>query len=179
MLVHFHKDGGKVCQGQDCPSALHKVEPQWKAYAPVQQWIHEVQGWRYAVLEVTGNLSEFFTSRKLRGEIWNVERVGPTKKKTKVVGRYLERVGEQSLPLAFDILPVLKRFFSTPVLGTLDAPNPIPPRLLLPDTPGEPPAGLPRPKKQERATPEEITEMRRTLAEAKAKLFQPPPHADR
>jgi hypothetical protein len=45
------------------------------------------------------------------------------------------------LPLPFDLVPILKRFFNVRQLGTLDAANPLPPRVLLPDSEGAPPPG--------------------------------------
>lgn len=174
MLVHHNPRGGIPCMGESCDRATHRIEPNWKAYAPALQWVHDDRVWRNVVLEITSNLSESLAGRRLRGELWSIKRVGKSKRKTKVVGRYLETVPEQQLLLPFDVMPVLRRVFAPHPVPSLDTINPAPPRILLPDVVASPPPGCEAQEKPRPPSPEEAAELRRKYQEMRAKLGRPP-----
>ncbi len=172
LLTHYAKGGSAVCGGEECKSPLHRVEATWKAYAAVERWNPETQTWQPNVLEITNNLADYFAGRNLRGEVWSIERVGKSSKKTKVQGQYLETIAQVALSLPFDLLPIVKRFYGVSALPSWGAANPMPPKVILPDSEGAPPPGFIAPKREQPATPEEIQALREKREAAKRRLME-------
>jgi hypothetical protein len=103
----------------------------------------------------------------MRGEVWCLTRSQEGRKPGPATGVFCERHGEEILPPAFDMLPVLLRFYHATSL-VLGVSNPLPAKLVLPATAGPAPklpAGL-VPEQTERATPEQLAEFREQLRSA-------------
>jgi len=170
LLTHYSRERPFSCQLGECPDKYHKLGTTWKAYAPVLQWRHEDQAYWHMVLEITGNLAQILAGHRLRGEVWQIRRLGKNKRKTMVTGEQLEAPEEKHLPPPFDMIPVLKSAYSQATLPTLGAENPLPPKVTLPAFLGAPPPGMPAPQKEPVMTAAEIEDMRRVRAAAKARL---------
>lgn len=146
LITHFSKRTGSVwCPGpEECPTATHRLGPDFKAYAPVEVWLEKEQVWRPRVLEATANLEQYLRGRRLRGEVWSLARRNeknpklPADKYSAVVGAFCERIDDDQLSPEFAIEPVLKRFFGEPRL-VLGAVNPMPDKLRLADVKAQPP----------------------------------------
>jgi len=127
------------CDGEGtCQQALHRLRLIFKAYAPVEKWVPANQHWLPGVLEATEHLEEQLRSRQLRGEVWNLSRGKTGGKSDPVVGVYSETFNEERLRPAFDILPVLLRFYHVPTL-VLGVQNRLTPKVLLEPTHGDQP----------------------------------------
>jgi hypothetical protein len=127
------------------------------------------------VLELTSNAEEYIRARDLRGEVWAWDREGERGKRAPVFGAFCERADIDLLRPAFDIEPILLRFFNARSIR-LDIPNPTPSRVYLEPVAGSPPS-LPASMGGETeriASPEEVRETFRKLREQAAKKHQPP-----
>jgi hypothetical protein len=100
-----------------------------------------------------------------------VERTGNSKKKSIVVGIFCERVSDTALSHAFDVEPVLLRFYRVSAL-LLGTPCPTPPRLLLSDNTSPPPF-VPeefRPTPATPVTPEQREQFKKAMERMKGPL---------
>jgi hypothetical protein len=130
-----HHVGKKTvaCEGEKgCPHAAHKTRAIWKWYGPVEWWVAREQLWRPAVLEVTEHLEEVLHGRELRGEVWGLTREGESSRKSACIGTFYQTLPAESLSLAFDVEPILARFYRVQKL-LLDMPSPVPSRVFLSD----------------------------------------------
>lgn len=139
LVVHWQGKRSVPCDGpSDCPSSRHKLPPIWKGYAAVEQWDKPSRLWIPFVLEVTGNLEELLRDRELRGETWTLFRICKKGKTDPVQGIYCERVAENKLSAAFDIVPILQRIYNQQTLR-LDVPNFQAPKVFLDPVAGDAP----------------------------------------
>jgi hypothetical protein len=165
LLTHWVRGRSVPCEGPNtCPIAIHRCRTVWKGYAPIEQWDQVTECWWPAVLEITEALEELLRGRKLRGEVWLVGRPQEGRRPAPVCGVLHERCQESALPPPFDVTPVLLRFYhcSTLVLGVI---NPIPSRVVLPASVGQPPtfsAAL-EPTRPETAGPEQMLRFKERL----------------
>jgi hypothetical protein len=166
LPTHFYQRHTIACEGDaDCPAAAHKQRQVWKYYASSQFWLNSQAVWRSACLEGTEALEEMLYGRELRGEVWMLTREGDTAKKSKVVGTFCERLSDADVPPAFDIEPILLRFYRVKKL-LLGLSSPVPRRLLLSDTRAP---GPNVPKELQGPTPEEQERNRQHVRELLAK----------
>lgn len=142
LLTHWCSGRSLPCPGvTQCPPAIHKHRTLWKGYAPVEWW-DDVSGyWWCAVLEITEALEELLHARDLRGETWALSHPQAGKKAMPVVGFFAEQADPVTLRKAFDVLPVLKRFYHLAELPA-STPNPVPRRTLMEPTVNDPPIFL-------------------------------------
>jgi hypothetical protein len=139
LITHYVRKRSLVCPGASlCPPADHKLRSVWRGYAAVEEWIPAAKVWRAALLEVTESAEEFLRGRSLRGEIWLFERTGQSQEKSAVKAVFCEMVDPQTLRDPFNVDNVLKRFYRVASLPP-DGPNPLPSRIVVPDSPGDAP----------------------------------------
>ncbi len=170
LLTHYTREGSKDCKLAECPSKWHDLGTTYKAYAPVLQWIHADQCWRYMVAELTANVANQMVGQDMRGQVWSIERTGRSRRKTVVSGKRLQTAPPESLPLPFDIIPTLKSAYSTSTLPSLGSANPIIPATPLPAIELPAPPSQPAPAKEAPMTAEEMQALREERAKAKARL---------
>jgi len=177
LLTHWHRGRSVPCNApQDCPIAVHRSGQIFKAYAPVLCWIPADQCWRPHVLEATANLEEYLRGRKLRGELWILSRESEKDKTSPVVGAYCSSLEDRDTPAAFDIRPILCRFFNRLELN-LGAGNPMPRQIVLGDVAGaapiipadlQPPPPVQEDPVQRKKLQEILEEGRRTFGTSRA-----------
>jgi len=139
--LHTHWNGKRTvpCDGEgDCPASLHRTRIIFKAYAPAELWKPAERHWLPGVLEATEALEEQLRGRHLRGEVWMLKRGGDGRKSDPVFGVYSETFAEERLRPAFDIRPVLLRFYHVSHL-VLGVENLLPAKLLLDPSHGDQP----------------------------------------
>ena len=174
ILTHWHGGCSQVCAGDGaCPPALHRLKSVWKGYTPVQVWEPQRSRWVPWVLEITEALEHDLRGTIERGQVWELSRLPPTKRKRfPVVGVLLEQPGCKGLRPAFDIRPVLYRLFHVTDL-TLDVANPMPAPLILEveNVPAAPPRPIAR--KPEDLPPADRALVLERLREARADIGRP------
>lgn len=139
LLLHWHQGRTRACSGVDsCPTAIHNQKTVWRAYGPVEGWNQVSRLWTPAVLELTAGGEEYIRGRELRGEVWLWDRAEPRGKRAAVIGVHCETVAVDGLNPAFDVEPILRRFFNETAIR-LGIPNPLAPKIFLNATPGSPP----------------------------------------
>jgi len=170
IMVHPVKKGSPIlCLGDDCPAPVHRGKPWWKGYYAAEQWFPQESQWWPTVLEVTPHAQHQLESRTNRGELWVWAKDGADKS-APMVGKFLERFGEDDCGVVFDLAPILIRFYRVLALPP-SCKNPIPPPTLIAPREGRAPAlsahqqpaasGTPEP-----CTPEEFAEFRGKLADS-------------
>jgi len=132
IITHWHAGRGKACPGKEtCPRPVHSANTHWKGYAPGQEYDAFLKHWVFKVIEVTAALEHHLRGRTLRGEAWSLMRDPQKGDRGEVLGVYLETF--DTVPPPFDIKPVVQRCY-----GQLDiqwdAPNPLPPPVILEPT---------------------------------------------
>lgn len=163
LNTHWKAGRSHPCPGpDDCPSSLHRIPPIWKGYAPVEVWEAVPQIWRAWVLEVTESLEEQLRKRQLRGETWTLFRAGGKRKTDPVQAVFCERVEENKVSPAFDLLPVLQRLYHCQEIR-FGAANPLPPRVVIEPIHGDAPT-LPA-EMRDLDTPADNPQTRKELAE--------------
>jgi hypothetical protein len=134
LLTHFigtRRRGRSVpCKGNDCETANHRTRKIWKGYAPVLVYQPLERFWLNHVLEITEALEEVLHDVQLRGQQWMLSRQQESKSNLPVTGLFCESWPLDQVPQAFNVEPVLKRFYHCDALK-LGVPNPVPPRLIL------------------------------------------------
>lgn len=131
LNTHWTGKRTEPCEGEGtCPSGRHKHRIIYKAYAPAERWVPAEKHWLPGVIEATEHLEEILRGRRLRGEVWLLSRGGNGGKREPVEGLYCETFAEEKLRPAFDIKPVLLRFYHVRDL-LLGVSNPLPAKLLL------------------------------------------------
>lgn len=172
LNTHWHSGKSVPCPGaQECPLPVHRSRMLFKAYGPVERWEATHGVWRPAVLEITENLEERLRGRDLRGEVWVLSREDAKAKASPVIGAFCEALPHAEVSAAFDIVPILCRFYHVQTLA-LGAANPIPPKVFLEAVEGPPPNLPPelQPAKAREASPEETERIRKQLQEAMSSM---------
>jgi hypothetical protein len=157
LQTHYRKTGSLICGGDQCPSWLHKEDPVFKGYTPVELYIEREQLWLPVVLEVTENLDHVMYDTIARGQVWELERKpGPKGKRQPVEGRLTEVLKHaQLLPPAFCVEAALCRLYHVDAIR-LDQRNHVPkPQCLEPSFDGPPEAAKKR--MQAKAPPPPLT----------------------
>jgi len=139
LNTHWNGKRTVPCDGEGtCPASLHRGRTIFKAYAPAELWKPAERHWLPGVLEATEALEEQLRGRQLRGEVWMLKRGGEGRKDDPVFGVYSETYNGENLRPAFDIVPVLLRFYHVPRL-VLGVENALPAKLLLDPAQGDQP----------------------------------------
>lgn len=122
-----------------CPLCA-KYEQAWRGYTPAELWIPGRNFWMPIVLEVTPRLETDLRFELDRGQVWELRRAAKTRKRKNfpTYGTLLETIDTKLLPLPFDPLPVLTRYFNR-APKALNVPNPLPMPLSLELSSGAPP----------------------------------------
>lgn len=141
LLVHRHQGRPHACPGEgSCPLQVHRSRTLWYGYAPVHAWRPQQEDWMAAVLEITEALEEVLHGRKLRGEVWLLQRATTKKKTGPVGGVLLETRDDVATPEAFDVRTPLCLCYHTTNLQ-LGVANPMPRKLVMPARKLAPPPG--------------------------------------
>lgn len=141
LMSHYVRKRSVWCTGDVCPSTIHKEESFWKGYVPVELWGDQTRLWYPAVLEVTESLELDFRDQAARGQLWKLVRPQRSKhKRSSLTGSLLEQRDPATMPMPFDVLPILRTVYHNPLLR-LDVRNPMPARVALVPTAGDPPPG--------------------------------------
>jgi hypothetical protein len=143
LLVHRHQGRPYGCPGEEsCPLAVHRSRTLWYGYAPVHLWRPQRDDWLPGVLEITEALDELLRDRRLRGELWMLQRSLGKKKTGPVTGVLLETREDVATPPPFDVRTPLFRLYHSTALQ-LGVGNPLPRKLVMaaqrlapPPTPG-------------------------------------------
>lgn len=153
LFTHYNKRSW-YCQGDGlCLPNLHRLQRVWKGYAAVEVYYQPLDVWCPKVLEITEHCELDFRGQWQRGQVWELQRDMPTdKRKPPVRAIFLEDREGRGFPPAFDVRPVLIRFYHQDALD-LTKENPLPPRTILPVSMGDGPAHL-KSKAQPAETPE-------------------------
>lgn len=139
LMTHWTRKGSVPCDGDGkCAPSLHRTAKIFKAYSAVLEWMPGHNRWRPRVLEATSNLEEYLRNRKLRGEIWSLQREDEKNRQSPVEGAFIELREDPNLPLEFALEDVLCRAYNVTRL-LLDVTNPMPARIFLEEIPGAPP----------------------------------------
>lgn len=142
MYTHWYNKRSNYCKGEHCNPIMHRVDPVWKGYAPVERWDKESNLWLPEVLEVTENLELDLRGQCARGQVWDLYReLKKDRKQMPVVGVLVEERDPDLFPLAFDILPVLKALYHTSDIRLVHE-NPMPSRIFLPSSGGDAPGPI-------------------------------------
>jgi hypothetical protein len=169
LLTHFLRGRSHYCPGEECFPSNHKSETYWKGYAPVEAWDRAASLWIPWVLEITERLELDLRGSFCRAQTWKVSRLPQTgKAKTPVIAELIEENRPDSVPPAFDVVPVLLTLYHVARIR-LDVKNPLPPRTLLPPSQGAPPPGFGERRVEERAATAEEWQRLRAAAAANGK----------
>jgi hypothetical protein len=126
----------------------------------VQQWFQPRAVWFTAVLEISEHCELDFRGRWKRGQLWSVKREPQTgRHKSPVCARLESEVHFGGLPLQFDFVPVLRTLYHVAIINGW-CKNPMPSRIMVEPTCGEPPATDPPPI-DAKASAEAWAELRR------------------
>lgn len=151
LFTHYKPGKGSViCLGdKTCETTLHKLDRLWKGYACAEVWGEKTQKWWPTVLEISESLELDFRGLFKRGQMWEIWRDHPIKRKpSKITGKLHEQLDPASLSPAFDLFPILRGLYHVNQV-VLDARNPLPDRVMGEARDGPPPAILaPRPVDQ-------------------------------
>jgi hypothetical protein len=106
----------------------------------VQQWFQPRAVWFTAVFEISEHCELDFRGRWKRGQLWNVKREPQTgRHKSPVCARLESEVHFGGLPLPFDFVPLLRTLYHVASINGW-CKNPMPARIMVEPTCGEPPA---------------------------------------
>jgi len=168
LLTHWVRGRSLPCPGvEHCPPAVHRTRRIWKGYAPVEAWFPLEHVWIPAVLEITEALEEVLHGTCLRGSVYMLSREREGRNTHPVIGLFCEKREGDQLRQAFNVAPVLQRFYHAEELH-LGVPNPIPPRLMFEPSQGRIPS-LPAvlAREEELQRPAKPGEIRKLLEQAR------------
>lgn len=141
-LTHWSEGASRVCVGvPDCKPNLHRVDPVWYGYLPVERWVDELRLWLPCVLQVTESMELDFRDKVQRGQYWTLAMAGDKKKGNAARAQLDGPCSGDELPHPFDVLPVLRALYHVPDLRPPWLPNPTPGRIALVPSVGAPPPG--------------------------------------
>lgn len=154
LFSHWKGKRSFYCPGADeCDSSLHRIARQWKGYLAVEVWTALAQRWVPTCLEVTEHCELDMRDWYARGQVWEVSREREaTKKKNPVSAKFLESRNENDFPQAFDLLPILRAMYHDMEL-VLGSENPMPGRVHLVPSIGEPPPMKVHPAESSKLSP--------------------------
>lgn len=154
ILTHWQAGRGVYCPGEGCP--VHRLAKVWKGYTPVEVWEPAGRRWIPYVLEVTEGLELTMRDCFRRGQVWELTRKQPEKKKHfPVEGSLVDEGHGVTLRPAFDMMPVLLAMYHETDM-VLGVPNPMPAPVVLEIEPaaGVEPAPRPAAKPAAAAAPQ-------------------------
>ncbi len=142
LFTHWVKSRSSYCEPNVCCTGNHRADRFWKGYVAAE--VYEVASGRWVpwCLEVTEHLELDFRGRYARGQVWRVWRLPVADKKRRPVqAELVEELDPATLPKAFAIEPVLRTVFHHQGV-VLDQKNPMPDRVILSASEGQPPPGI-------------------------------------
>lgn len=146
-LTHWAKGVSEYCPGKDF-CTLHGLKAVWKGYCSVEVWNQAANLWIPFILEITESLDQDFWGVFARGQVWEI-RYGKKREDSKgfaVTGTFWEQCNPTDFPEAYDMTPVVvSTYHRMDVKLNLD--NPMPRRLIVKPSVGNPPTrpGAPKP----------------------------------
>jgi hypothetical protein len=163
LFTHFKGQRSHYCAEGDCDRGLHAINRQWKGYVAAEIWFQSSARWVPTVLEVTEHCELDMRDLYARGQVWELSRAKEsTKKKMPVIARLLEQREEKTFPAPFDIMPVLRTLYHRLDIE-LSQENPMPGRVVLLPSQGEPPPMKLHAGVQEKIAPEDKEKVRQML----------------
>jgi hypothetical protein len=140
ILTHWWRGRSQYCPGrEDCPVAIHRLQPQWRGYCAAELWHLQSGMWYPCALEISEHAELDLRGRFQRGQIWTFSRAADQDGKPQpIVAKYIAPVSDSRLPDAFDFKDVVRNVYHCPGMK-FDAPNPLPPRILAAPSAGQPP----------------------------------------
>ena len=142
LFTHWYRGRSVYCPGVECASVVHKISRIWKGYAAVEIYVEQRKKWMPWVLEISEHLELDLRNRFERGQVWEIFRDVPTNHKAQPVqGKLHEQRDASTFPAAFDVRPVLMHLYHIPAVD-LSHKNPMPPRVIVEESDGAPPAIL-------------------------------------
>jgi hypothetical protein len=147
---------------KDCPTATHRSETKWKAYAGVERWRDQPhEDWLPEVLEITEALWKLLIGRTLRAEVWTLFRQNGRHGNRECTGHHVDTVNADKLRTDVSVEPTVYRVYRTPdILWGVEPYLPVVP-LLLPSK-DAPPSNA---KQQAQRKPEQPPVSPRAFAE--------------
>jgi len=131
LLTHWAGGRSRYCCPESCPVQWHKLEAFWKGYFPALVHDKARKLWLPAVFEMTEALELDMRNQFAHAQEWEVSRAPEVKKrKFPVQGRLLGNVDPARIPLAFDIVPVLRTLYHATSIE-LGALNPCPEKVVM------------------------------------------------
>jgi hypothetical protein len=175
-LTHWHQGRSKLCRGPgDCEASIHRINPIWYGFLPMEFWDENSGFWIAIVLQVTESLELDFRHKLQRGQTWTISRPAVKKSGCPVRGELTGTCDLENLPEPFPIVSTLQTVYHWPELPLPKTPNPTPGRVALTPSRGSPPPGskaLERfEEKSNRLSPDEQREL---LRKARERLKDPP-----
>lgn len=173
LMTHRVRGRGQYCPHPAEPCYNHKLDLQWKGYAAVQVWDEKRELWIAATFELTESFELDVRNQWARGQLWQVSRGPKTEDHGEpVVGRLIDQVDPKTLPPEFNYRPPVHSIYHRFTVD-LTTPNPLPDRVVLEPSTGDPPPAWTRQKagsddyEAERAR---LQESARKYLERKAKM---------
>lgn len=176
LMTHWWHGRSRYCP-QDDTCEHHDQEAVWKGYCCVEQWVQAGQMWVPKVLEITESLDQDFHGRFRRAQVWEIThlKTSDKKKSGKFQGKLWQQLEEAHVPLPYNMQAVLDNLYH--FIGVrLDTDNPLPRRVMVHPSKGDPPR---KPGEEAPSSPilsEEATrkykEVRQGLAESYGAEFE-------
>jgi hypothetical protein len=140
LFYHFIRGTAIYCPGVKCPPADHKQTRHWRGYLAVEYYVDVPKPhWVPAVLEITQHLDQLWREVRRRGQVWLLTKdPGPKRRKNPLKAIFSEQLDCDTLPLAFDIMPVIQNLYSVVEID-LTSDNPLPVLLGLQGSEGKTP----------------------------------------
>lgn len=147
IMTHYVRKRSLYCPGDaECCPANHRLDKFWKTYAAVELWNDARKVWFPTVLEVTEHLELDLRDICKRGQLWELWRHKGGSKSSPVEAKLLEERDPETMPRAFDFMPVLQHLYHVSRIQ-LSVKNPLPPRVVVAESIGDGPAILSQPEK--------------------------------
>jgi hypothetical protein len=139
LMTHWRGGRSVYCDPSDCKICKVDANRTWKGYFAGEVYDPAKKWWMPFVVELTEASELDLRHRFERGQTWTFSRAKQqSKKRTPVRATLLEFVNPESLPNAFDFLPVLRTMYHSPAVE-LSTENPVPDRIFVEPTAGDAP----------------------------------------
>lgn len=180
LFYHWNRGRSVYCTGNDCPAHVHKLPRCWKGYCAVELYRQNDAMWVPTVLEVSEHLELDFRHVYKRGQIWQIWRDKPSKKRNEPVqGRLTEECDPDHVPPPFSIVECLLHLYHVEVID-LSAKNPLPDRVIVKPSPAEQlPACLRQQHQEHEETADEMARKRQMLRDHLRNGFGRKPAAEK
>lgn len=135
-LTHWIAGQSEYCRGDGlCRHDWHKTKQFWKGFIAAEIYDQGGDLWLPTVLEITERCEQDMRLAYRRGQVWRLSKEkGDKKHKMPLTAKLLEEINPETIPVAFDMRPVLLSIFHVPEIE-IDVPNPLPPLVMVKPTP--------------------------------------------